>query len=104
MHYVCARSWQAAAIVTLAILVTVGNAAAQSQDATSWASTVGPTYRIYPNVTYLTATNWDAKLDIYAPRDLKGPNPTLVWIHGGGWVQGVKESDVLNLLPWIEMG
>jgi len=28
----------------------------------------------------------------------------LIYIHGGGWVGGSKESRVLRLLPWMEMG
>ncbi|MBI3403846.1 MAG: alpha/beta hydrolase [Acidobacteria bacterium] len=95
---------QHALLIVLAIFVLVGSATAQSQDSTSWAAAVGSTYRVLPNITYVTANNWDAKLDIYVPRDLKAPNPTLVWIHGGGWVLGAKEGDILNLLPWIEMG
>jgi hypothetical protein len=33
-------------------------------------------YRIVPNITYLTANNWDAKLDVYVPREATTPNPT----------------------------
>jgi acetyl esterase/lipase len=31
-----------------------------------------------------------AKLDIYAPKDLKGPAPVLFFIYGGGWDHGDK--------------
>ena len=30
--------------------------------------------------------------------------PALVYIHGGGWVGGTKESNILRVLPYLEMG
>ena len=32
------------------------------------------------------------------------PNPTLIYIHGGGWTNGNKESSALTFLPYLEMG
>ena len=61
-------------------------------------------YRVVPGVTYLTANNWEAKLDVYAARNPARPSPTLIYIHGGGWVGGSKEGSLLNLLPYLEMG
>ena len=57
-----------------------------------------------PGVTYLTANNWEAKLDVYAVRNSTQPTPTVIYIHGGGWVGGSKEGSLLNLLPYLEMG
>jgi acetyl esterase/lipase len=28
----------------------------------------------------------------------------LIWIHGGGWTGGTKESALMSLMPWFEMG
>ena len=61
-------------------------------------------YRVVPNITYLTANNYEAKLDVYSRRDVTTPQPTLIWIHGGGWVGGTKESATFSLLPYMEMG
>ncbi|MEK6323061.1 MAG: alpha/beta hydrolase [Acidobacteriota bacterium] len=61
-------------------------------------------YRIVPNVTYLTANNWDAKLDVYVRREVTAPNPTVIYIHGGGWVGGAKETSWLALVPYLEAG
>jgi acetyl esterase/lipase len=61
-------------------------------------------YRIVSNVTYVTANNYEAKLDVYVPRNLAGPNPTLIYIHGGGWVGGSKESSWLAIVPYLEAG
>jgi hypothetical protein len=61
-------------------------------------------YRIVSNVTYVTANNYEAKLDVYMPRNLAGPNPTMIYIHGGGWVGGSKETSWLALAPYLEAG
>ena len=56
-----------------------------------------------PNVTYVRANGWQGKLDVYAQRSA-GPTPVVIFFHGGGWVRGDKETNVLNLLPFIAMG
>src|SRR5215813_4483741 len=61
-------------------------------------------YRIVSNITYLTANNFEAKLDVYSRMDASEPQPTLIWIHGGGWTGGNKESQTFSLLPYMEMG
>ena len=48
--------------------------------------------------------NHENKLDLYLPANPSGPTPVLMMIHGGGWVQGTKEAQVLRLLPYLEMG
>jgi acetyl esterase/lipase len=59
--------------------------------------------RTVPNVVYLRANGWEGKLDVYAQR-AQSPTPTVIFIHGGGWVQGTKEASVLSVLPYIAMG
>jgi acetyl esterase/lipase len=76
---------------------------AQAQSAGAWAAVVSNDYRIVNGVTYLTASNWEAKLDVYTPRR-PGPHPTVIHIHGGGWTGGSRESVVLRALPFLEMG
>src|SRR5262245_34045338 len=61
-------------------------------------------YRIVSNITYLTANNFEAKLDVYTRMDASEPQPTFIWIHGGGWTGGNKESQMVSLLPYMEMG
>ena len=84
------------------ILAVSISAQAQLSETAAWASTLR--YRIVPNVTYITANNFDAKLDIYTPQGVAAPVPTLIYIHGGGWVGGNKEGAILNILPYLEMG
>jgi acetyl esterase/lipase len=79
-------------------------ALAQLSPAATWATHAVNEYQVFPNLTYVTASNYDAKLDIYKRRDASGPQPTLIFIHGGGWVQGSKEQSVLSIVPWLEMG
>lgn len=61
-------------------------------------------YSVTPNVTYSVASNYECKLDVYSRRGLQNPAPTVVLIHGGGWVAGTRESSIFNLLPYFEMG
>ena len=63
--------------------------------------------RIVPNVVYLRANGWEGKLDVYAQRTPRqpGPVPVVMFIHGGGWVQGTKEGSVLQgVLPYVALG
>ena len=59
--------------------------------------------RTVPNLVYERANGWEGKLDVYAQRE-QTPMPTVVFIHGGGWVQGTKEASMLTVLPYIAMG
>jgi acetyl esterase/lipase len=59
--------------------------------------------RTVPNLVYVRANGWEGKLDVYAQRG-QTPSPTVIFIHGGGWVQGTKEASVLSVLPYIAMG
>ena len=90
--------------ILLILLAAVPPAPAQLSPAATWATHAANEYQVVPNITYLTANNYEAKLDVYKRRDASGPQPTLIWIHGGGWVGGTKEAAVMSLMPWFEMG
>jgi acetyl esterase/lipase len=78
---------------------------AQSADsATREVVHIANTYTVVSNITYRTASNWEAKLDLYQPRALKAPNPTVIYFHGGGWTNGNKEGGAFSLLPYLQMG
>ena len=72
--------------------------------AATWAVQGANHYTVRPNITYGTFNNYEAKLDVYQRRDAAGPQPTLIFFHGGGWIQGAKESSAMSVLPWLEMG
>jgi acetyl esterase/lipase len=91
------------AAVAFAVLGTQGLVRAQS-DALATLVRISNAYQLTPNITYRTASNWDAKLDLYLPRGLNAPNPVLIFFHGGGWTAGTKEAIALNLLPYLQAG
>jgi len=89
-----------AVVVVMAVAV---NAAAQAApDATSIVA-LWQKVRTVPNIVYSRANGWEGKLDVYALRG-QAPSPVVVFIHGGGWVQGTKEASLLSALPFIAMG
>ncbi|HTD44752.1 MAG TPA: alpha/beta hydrolase [Bryobacteraceae bacterium] len=88
----------------IAAALPVGLCWAQLSAPAEWATHALNEYQVFPNVTYLVASNWEAKLDIYKRRDTTGPQPTMIFFHGGGWVQGSKEQSQMSLMPWLEMG
>src|ERR1019366_6482501 len=77
---------------------------AQLSPSASWAAKAPTEYQVFPNLTYVVASNYEAKLDIYKRRDATGLQPTLIFFHGGGWVGGSKEQSALSVFPWLEMG
>ena len=69
-----------------------------------WIDYAGSDVDIFPNVTYAKANNIELKLDLYLQKNRTSPTPTLILFHGGGWVDGQKERNVLYLLPYLSLG
>jgi acetyl esterase/lipase len=46
----------------------------------------------------------DLKLDVIMTSPTEEPRPTLIHIHGGGWVRGSKDNSVLLTLPGRQRG
>ena len=80
------------AVAFVASLVLTSAAQAQLSPTADWATHAQNQYQVFSNVTYLTATGFEAKLDVYKRRDTTAPQPTLVFYHGGGWIGGTKEA------------
>jgi len=91
-------------LMTLVMLVMASAAWAQLPDAERAAVTILHDYDVIPNITYLIANNYEAKLDVYRPNGAKSPTPVVMYIHGGGWVEETKEESVFRLLPYLQMG
>jgi len=98
-------------IATISCVIVCGVAQALAQqtpvpDAATWVAEIGSRYYVAPNVAYLVADNYEAKLDVFVPRHASAtaPTPTVIYIHGGGWMGGDKNVTVLQLLPYLEMG
>jgi acetyl esterase/lipase len=85
-----------------AVLVLASSVAAQTTDLQSSVA-LFQKVRTIPNQVYVRANGWEGKLDVYTLRS-PTPTPTVIFIHGGGWVQGTKEASVLSALPYIAMG
>jgi acetyl esterase/lipase len=94
----------AIALVLALLFICAPPTSAQLSPSATWAVTAANHYQIAPNVTYLTATNYESKLDIYYRRGVTTPQPTVVYYHGGFWAAGAKEGAVMTILPWMEMG
>ena len=92
----------AAAIVAVTVLATP--AFAQLDDTATFLADVSNAYRVVPNVTYHVASGHENKLDLYLPNNPAGPTPVLLYIHGGGWVGGTKEGNILRTLPYLKRG
>ena len=76
---------------------------AQLSPSATWATHAANEYQTYPNLTYVTASGIEQKLDVYKRRDA-GPHPTVIYYHGGFWAAGNKEGALMTLMPWFEMG
>src|SRR6266436_2224262 len=70
----------------------------------NWTLEFANHYSIQPNITYQVANNYENKLDLYERRDLQDAQPTLIYLHGGGWTGGTKEAGFNKVLPYLEMG
>jgi acetyl esterase/lipase len=88
----------------LVVLLMLVCAHAFAQDVDSWTYNAVNEYRIVANVTYSVASNYECKLDVYTKRAVTKPLPTVLLIHGGGWVGGLKETTLMMALPYLEMG
>jgi acetyl esterase/lipase len=93
-----------ALVFALLAVCEVNFAQVQAPGTDKWVDYAAGEYEMIPNITYATANNTELKLDLYLPRDRSVPLPTLILFHGGGWVAGQKERNVLWLLPYLSMG
>jgi acetyl esterase/lipase len=94
-----------AALVTLAAAVTLaGSSQAQLADRMKPGVALETGYSVAPDIVYETANNYEARLDVYRPRATEGRAPTLIYIHGGGWVEGRKEAELPRLMPYLSAG
>lgn len=83
---------------------TTLTANAQISETAAWAATVQNEFRVISDITYRQASGVDLKIDVYQSRNIEGPAPTFIYYHGGGWVGGNKEANILRLIPYIEQG
>ncbi len=87
-----------------AFLILTTSLPAQLSPAAKWAATTRGQYAITPNIVYGVQNGYDLRVDVYDRIDVTTPQPTLIFIHGDGWVGGTKEYIVTSLLPWMAQG
>ena len=86
-HSVC-RAWQPSALrVAIACALTLGPATAQAASEMDLAADAVA----HRELVYATRPNGPVKLDLFKPPG-DGPFPLILWIHGGGWVEGNKST------------
>lgn len=79
-------------------------AMAQLSPPSNWAASVESKYQVDIDVPYTSQAGALLNMDIYSRRDVTESQPTVVFFHGGFWVRGNKNTQILNLVPWLEMG
>jgi len=99
------RSGMAAiGIILLSAAALARQAAPQTVDPATRFVQVANNYSLAADITYLRAGGADLKLDVYRPSNATDPTPVLMFMHGGGWTNGSKNSSLFAFLPFLEMG
>jgi acetyl esterase/lipase len=90
-----------------AVLLALYASAACAQEldpAAKWATIAAYEYQVDPDVVYKRATNVDLKPDIITAGPRTQVRPTVIYIHGGGWMVESKRSFALLPLPLLTRG
>jgi acetyl esterase/lipase len=77
---------------------------AQEADAQRWAQLFANHYSFEPDIVYGSANNIPLRLDVWKRQDTKESVPTVIYIHGGGWVFGGKAGADTLLMPYLQKG
>jgi acetyl esterase/lipase len=91
-------------IVCCCIVNLTAQTAKKSKQELVWAETFANDYSMSPDVTYGYQNNVPLHLDIWRNMRAQQPSPTLMYIHGGGWIIGNKAGANTMLLPYIQLG
>jgi acetyl esterase/lipase len=97
-----AKTWKFAVsgIFILCSLFAMG----QQTPTDRWTETASFDYGITSDITYGVFQNVPVHLDVWRNLKATGPVPTLMYVHGGGWVMGNKDGAVNLFLPYVERG
>ena len=91
-------------LVVLSYLAASVLYAQELDPVTKWATIASAEFQISPNIVYLNANTVDLRLDVITAGSPTVPRPTLVYFHGGGWLEGTKESTLVYMLPYLAKG
>ncbi len=78
--------------------------AQQSLSLNDWVATIGNHYTVQPDQVYGFQNNISLKLDFWQPKDNDKPIPTLIYVHGGGWLFGDRMGAMPLLFPYFALG
>jgi acetyl esterase/lipase len=86
----------------------------EMDDATWWATVAATEFIVFPDhvreprargsIVYGRAGNIELELNIVTAGPETRTRPTMIFIHGGGWVLLRKEDRFMNLLPYLARG
>lgn len=91
-------------LIAFGLILFNVSAPAQQTDAAGWAAVLANHYLVYPDQQYGYSGNVSLKLDVWQNQDSKNALPTVMYIHGGGWVFGDRTGAVPQLLPYLQKG
>lgn len=94
---------RAVELFLIGLAVNIGGAQ-QLDPITKWATIAQYEFPIAFNVVYQTANNVDLRLDVITAGPRSVTRPTVIYFHGGGWLEGTKESTLFYLLPYLARG
>ena len=77
---------------------------AQQAASSAWTEDASTTLGIGANIQYGTFGGTPERLDVWRNQQTKTPKPTLIYIHGGGWVFGDKGGAPNAFLPFVQRG
>jgi acetyl esterase/lipase len=94
----------AIALLALALLTAAPPSWAQDGASSRWAELAGYQYTVTPDVVYGVQNNYPLKMDVWRNSKASGPVPTLMYIHGGGWIYGDRTGAFIELFPYFQRG
>ena len=92
------RQWRIATLAVLLVLALVVVFRPEEEPRRPTPADLGATAHL--DVAY--GDHERQRLDVYTP-PVPGPHPTVVWLHGGGWVAGDKSRGI-PVWEWTERG
>ncbi len=74
------------------ISVLCSSSFAQLKESKTWQNDLNKRYTEHKDIVYKHTNTSDQKLDLYTLKDSKEKRPVYIFIHGGGWRKGTKDS------------
>jgi acetyl esterase/lipase len=100
----CIFNVRAVVVCILFLGASAAFSCAQSELVNEWTATVGSHYIVHPDQTYGFQSNIALKLDVWELKENEKPLPTVIYIHGGGWLYGDRTGALPQLLPYFARG